>query len=286
MPGYISKALKKFKHPVPTKIQDSPHSWTLPAYGQKTQYAESEKNSTYVETGWNHPLPTNNWYTTILRHRSWPYYAGSIGDIAATQAKATKSTRKEIDWLLDYAASHPDAKVTYRASNMILRINSDASYLSVPRARSRVGGHFFLSDSTNDSHLNGPIHSLSKILKNVVSSAAEAEITATFENCKEAVMTRQTLEEMGHPKPPTSVQVDNSTTHGFVNEKIKIKRTKAIDMRYHWIIDRKKTGAVLFLPKNRYWKFGRPSYQTSPPSHHRHMRPIILHDPQNIKIIQ
>ena len=55
----------------------------------------------------------------------------------------------------------------------------------------------------------------------MVSSTAEAEIAATFENCKEAVMLRMTLEEMGHPQPPTPIQVDNSTTHGFVNETIK-----------------------------------------------------------------
>ena len=58
----------------------------------------------------------------------------ALGDIAATQTKATKLTKKEIDWLMDYAVSHPDAKITYRASNMILRIHSDASYLSIPRA--------------------------------------------------------------------------------------------------------------------------------------------------------
>ena len=55
-------------------------------------------------------------------------------------------------------------------------------------------------------------------------------------------MIRTTLEELGHPQPPTPVQVDNTTAHGFVNDTIKIKRTKAIDMRYHWVVDRRKQG--------------------------------------------
>jgi hypothetical protein len=125
---------------------------------------------------------------------------------------------------------------------MILKIHSDASYLSVPRARSRVGGYFYLSLGASNPILNGPIHCVSKILKNVVSSAAEAEIAATFENCKEAVVIRTTLEELGHPQPPTPIQVDNTTAHGFVNDTIKIKRTKAIDMRYHWVVERRKHG--------------------------------------------
>ena len=172
----------------------------------------------------------------------------ALGDISSVQSKATEETNKEIDWLLDYATTHPDASITYTASNMILRIHSDASYLSVPRARSRVGGHFYLSLGTTTQDINDLIHSVSKILKNIVSSAAEVEIAATFENCKEALLIRTTLEELGHPQPPTPVQVDNTTAHGFANETIKIKRTKAIDMRYHW------TRSVLGCPEtSRSW---------------------------------
>ena len=42
-------------------------------------------------------------------------------------------------------------------------------------------------------------------------SAAEAELGALFLNCQEAVTIRITIEEMGHPQPPTPVKVDNST---------------------------------------------------------------------------
>ena len=40
--------------------------------------------------------------------------------------------------LLNYAATHPDATVRFRASDMILHIHSDASYLSKPKARSAL----------------------------------------------------------------------------------------------------------------------------------------------------
>ena len=59
--------------------------------------------------------------------------------------------------------------------------------------------------------LNGPIHVISKIIKNVMSSAAEAEIGAGYINAREALPIRVCLEEMGHPQLPTPLAVDNTT---------------------------------------------------------------------------
>jgi hypothetical protein len=42
---------------------------------------------------------------------------------------------------------------------------------------------------------------ISKVLKNRMSSAAEAEIGAVFINAKEGAVLRTTLEELGHPHP-------------------------------------------------------------------------------------
>ena len=53
---------------------------------------------------------------------------------------------KAMHRLLNCAATHPDAAIQYRASDMILHVHSDASYLSEPQARSRAGGFHFLGD--------------------------------------------------------------------------------------------------------------------------------------------
>ena len=39
-------------------------------------------------------------------------------------------------------------------------------------------------------------------------------------------------------QPPTPVQTDNSTAEGIVNLRVQPKRTKAMDMRFHWLRDR------------------------------------------------
>jgi hypothetical protein len=134
--------------------------------------------------------------------------------------------------------------------------------------------------------LNGPIHSTCHILRNVMASAAEAEVGALFYNGQEAVPIRTTLEELGHPQPPTPMQTDNSTAAGFANDTIKQKRSKAMDMRFYWIKDRVCQGQYLV-----YWRPGSENlgdYHTKhhSPSHHRLMRPVYLHIPKQTPHVQ
>jgi hypothetical protein len=69
--------------------------------------------------------------------------------------------------LLDYVATHPDAILTYAKSVMILHVHSDASYLSEPKARSRAGGLFFLTNRGDDAPNNCAILNTSQIIKSV-----------------------------------------------------------------------------------------------------------------------
>jgi hypothetical protein len=56
---------------------------------------------------------------------------------------------------------------------------------------------------------NGVILIISKVLKHVMPSAAEAVIGAVFINAKEGAFLRTTLEELGHKQPPTPMETDN-----------------------------------------------------------------------------
>ena len=107
----------------------------------------------------------------------------------------------EVQQLLDYLASNPNAIIRYHASGMILFIHSDASYLLVTKARSRASGVFFLSDPIPDAItfseytpiLNRFIFIMCKILRNIMASAAGAEYGALFLNGQAAVPIRTTL---------------------------------------------------------------------------------------------
>ena len=72
----------------------------------------------------------------------------TLSSIDNEQAKPTKNPLKKILRFLNYATTNPDAIITYPASNMILAAHSNAFYLSEPKARSRAGGHFFMSTNS------------------------------------------------------------------------------------------------------------------------------------------
>jgi hypothetical protein len=82
----------------------------------------------------------------------------------------------------------------------------------------------------------------SSVLKVIVSSTAEAEYTALFENGKAGILERTTLEELGHTQGPTRINTDNSTDCGIANNSVKKQCSCAMDMRFHWIHDRVKQG--------------------------------------------
>jgi hypothetical protein len=135
----------------------------------------------------------------------------ALGTLGSAQAKGTEATAAATVHLLNYCATNPDACLRYKAIDMVLYIHSDASYLSEPKARSRSGGHFFLSDHPTDLSQppitaptpKGPLHTSSVILRNVMASAAEAEIDALFVNAQDGTVLRTTLIELGHPQLPT-----------------------------------------------------------------------------------
>ena len=132
---------------------------------------------------------------------------------------------------------------------------------------------------------NGPSPSIQRpflvnasIIKAVLSSAAEAELGALFYNAKEGCTIRNILEDLGHKQPPTPIQADNACAVGIANESIKLKRSKAMDMRFYWVRDRVKQGQFIV-----YWKKGSENdadYFTKhpPAAHHRLKRSRYIHE--------
>eukprot|EP00957_Ditylum_brightwellii_P154088 11726928-Ditylum_brightwellii.AAC.2 len=95
-------------------------------------------------------------------------------------------------------------------------------------AKSRADRHFFLNPSedppkppTRHVPLNGLIHLVCKILRNVMASSAKTEIGALFTNIRKGKELRIALIEMGHPQLPTPIMTDNSMACGIVNNSTK-----------------------------------------------------------------
>ncbi len=173
--------------------------------------------------------------------------------------------------LLDYLATHEDAVLSYHASDMVLAVHRNTSYLSEPKACSRAGGNFFLSSDTTIPPNNGAVLNIAHIIKNVMSSATEAELVGLYIMAREVVYIRIILEELGHKQPPMPLQTDNAMADAVINGKIQPKQTKAMDMRFYWLRDRECQQQFRI-----YWRPGKMNYtdywtKHHPELHHRNI---------------
>ena len=100
--------------------------------------------------------------------------ADTMSSIASQKSKGTENLEKEVKQFLDYCATHPNDGVIFVASDMMLALHSDASYLSEPESKSRAAGNFVLGKQNNEIFNNGAIMTLYKIMTHVMSSASEA----------------------------------------------------------------------------------------------------------------
>ncbi len=281
MPGYVKRQLTKYKHVVSSCQQHCPYSPEPKKYGSDAQSPLPVDTSRKLDD--KEVKRVQKIVGSIL------YYARAVdmtvlialSSIASEQTNGTKHTMEKAYQVVDYLATHPDAIVRFRASEMILNIHSNASYLTEPKSCSRTSGHFFLGWLPIDGEpirLNGPFHTLCSILRFVVSSAAEAELGALFLNCQEGIIFWLTLEDLGHPQPKTPVHCDNATAIGIANNTIKRQQSRAMEMRYFWVADK--------VAQDRYqlvWHPGQENladYQSKHHLgvHHSAVRPYYLHE--------
>ena len=141
------------------------------------------------------------------------------------------ATEGKVLQLIDYLASKPSTTVQFHASDMVLNIHSDASYLSETKTRSRVASHFMLGSkpvSGEPIKMNGAVYIFCGILKFVVASAAEYELGALFLNAKEGKIIYIALYELGNKQPPTPMHCDNVKATGIVNDTIKKQQSRSM----------------------------------------------------------
>jgi hypothetical protein len=130
MPGYIKAALHNYQHPAPARSEHSPHRWNPPNYGAKTQFVSDPKPS---------PTPSDKDINKLQQLTGTLLYYARVVDptlimpinvLVSEQSNATEVTEDKVIKLLNYCKAHPETKIRYHASDIILHIHSDASYLS------------------------------------------------------------------------------------------------------------------------------------------------------------
>ncbi len=108
-----------------------------------------------------------------------------------------------------------------------------------------AGSIIYYGDAAHPTVENGMIHAISAIIDVVVASAGEAEYGAAFMAAQQGVWIRTIAVALGHPQPPTPLLCDNEFAIGLGNDTIKQKKSKSIDMRFHWLRDRIRQGQFI-----------------------------------------
>jgi hypothetical protein len=155
--------------------------------------------------------------------RYFATHAPSTPPCLPPQAPPTQKTMNACT-MLDHAAAHPLAITPCHASDMALNVDTDAAHLASPNARSRHAGHYILSDeplpppAIPNPQPNGPILTVCKTIRGVMSSAAEAETGGVHEKGQDIIAIRTSSHALGHPQTAAPLKTNDSTSHSFVHQ--------------------------------------------------------------------
>ncbi len=113
MLDYLPYALTRFQHTPPCIPQHQPYPHVKPTYGAKAQYTETvdtsppldKKGKKFIQE----VIGTFLYHACCVNSTMLP----ALGSLATQQANPTQNTKKLVHQLLHYAATHPDAIITY-----------------------------------------------------------------------------------------------------------------------------------------------------------------------------
>jgi hypothetical protein len=279
LPGYVEKMLKRFPQYGDRQAR-SPGVYTAPVYGQPTQYATNDTTGPLLT-----PAELTNAQAFIGSAR---YYAATvdltvltaINEAAGDLGRPAAIVHGKLSRIAAYLRAFPNRELVFKASDMVLSSQSDASYLSRLKARSVNGGIHYLGWRHDLTVPNGAVAAYSNVLDCVVSSVIEAEYGGVFNAGRRNVYLRLILEALGHPQlEPTTIFCDNMCAVSIAHGTCKLRKTKTVDMRYHWVRDRVRQGQLKVV-----WIEGANNladFFTKPLPVHRHvaLAPLLVRTP-------
>jgi hypothetical protein len=234
MPGYIAKLLRRVR-PQGVKTARTPSIYHPPTYKSPTAQTTTIDASPFATLLEQKELQIVVGTLLYYARTVDPSILTAVHELGSVQAQPTIQDMQKVERLLQYISTHQNGATRYYASTMQLQVQTDASYLCRPKARSVMGGFHYLGFP---NRINGPIFCTSKIISCVVASVAEAELGAGFQNAQKAAEFRLTLHELGYPQQATTIMIDNTVAEGLASDTLNAKRSKSMDVRFFWLRDR------------------------------------------------
>ena len=153
MAGYIRKLLQRGR-PHGIKGASTPAQYTSPNYAHPGAQKATMDDSPIVSESDQKLLQSVVGTLLYYARAVDPSICTAVHQLGSVQAKPTENDMRKMDRLLQYVSTHSNNGIRYYASNMILQLMSDASYLSRPKARSVCGGFGYFGCPTA---INGPL---------------------------------------------------------------------------------------------------------------------------------
>ena len=145
VPGYVKRKRTKYQHLNPKKPQHSPYQAAPIRYGAKIQ-SPVPSDKTAPLSPEQIKLVQDIVGTVIWYGRACNLtLTAALSAIASRQTKGTQAVLAAAHQLLDYLATHPNATIRYHASNMVLALDTDASYLSELGGKSCAVAYYYMT---------------------------------------------------------------------------------------------------------------------------------------------
>ena len=185
-----------------------------------------------------------------LSDKTRPDIARAANFLAEYNSKPTPKCWNALKHVLHYLAGTRDRGITYKkridsnpATSLpmpLCHTDSDWAGTLTDRRRS-VGGYIFIL-------ADGPISWKSKKQTCTATSSNEAEYIAASEAARQATWIRRLLGDMGlfenSDLPTIPIMIDNEGAKSLINSTIGTKRSKHIDLRYHYTREAAAMGII------------------------------------------
>jgi len=243
MPDRVQAILEEFNM-VDCKIEEHPYAYTRPVYAG-TQRPQSQQYSSPLSVQeiklLQQKIGALQWFTIIGYD-----VVLALGKVSSQQSKPTKATMKACDHIIRYIAGKKNATLAFAPSNMQVSSESDASFNSETKGRSRAGGIILIGGyDSKGNPVSSPINVHSKIEDCVPASAAEAELVANHDICKKTIYPVRIVTAIGFKQlNATENRSDSECAVGIASGTMQDRKTKHIDRRYYWLQHEIKKGAI------------------------------------------
>lgn len=228
---YLKKVLERFHlqdcKPVSTPMEPGIGNLLLPSEEQ----ADKE---------------TIKWYQSIVGSLMWPAIhtrpdlAYSVGVLSRYCSNPGKLHCNLLQRVLRYVAGTLNLGLVFRKDSEDDIVGySDSDYAGLIDGRKSTGAYVFM-------FAGGPISHSSKLQPTVSLSSCEAEYMALVETAKEAVWCARFLAELGYRKgeSPVLLRADNQGSISLSKNPEFHKRTKHIEIKWHWIREVVESGRI------------------------------------------